>query len=69
MRGQHVVLASKNTYEKQDSRCVTIDLRCFKGVQVSGLTGNIKCFLNGSTSSGILLWHGWLLHVQRQLLQ
>src|SRR6185503_13018753 len=33
------------------------------------LTGNIKCFLNSSTSSGIFLWHGWLLHVQHQLLQ
>ena len=52
MRGQHVELASKNTYEKQDSRCLTIDLRCFKWVQVSSLTGNIKCFLNSSTSSG-----------------
>ena len=28
--GQHVELASKNTNEKQDSRCVNIDLRCFK---------------------------------------
>ena len=33
------------------------------------LTGDIKCFLNSSTSSEIFLWHGWLLHVQRQLLQ
>src|SRR6185312_9447349 len=67
-KGQHVELASKNTYEKQDRRCVTIDLRCFKCVQVSGLTGNIKCFLNSSTSSEILLWHGWLLHVQHPLV-
>ena len=39
MRGQHVELASKKReiiYEKRDSRCVTIDLRCFKQLQVSG---------------------------------
>jgi len=43
MRGQHVELASKKKkrkkeiiYEKRDSRCVTIDLRCFKQLQVSG---------------------------------
>ena len=39
MRGQHVQLASKKKeimYEKRDSRCVTIDLRCFKQLQVSG---------------------------------
>ena len=44
MKGQHVELANTNTCEKQDSRCVTIDLRCFKWGQVSGFTGNIKCF-------------------------
>ena len=60
-RGQHVELASKNIYEKQDSRCLTIDLRCFKQLQVLGLTGSTNCFLSLSTSSGILLWRGWLL--------
>src|SRR6185436_12991660 len=28
-----------------------------------------QMFLNSPTSSGIFLWHGWLLHEQRQLLQ
>src|SRR6185436_20701113 len=34
--------------------------------QVLQATSNV---LNSSTSSEIFLWHGWLLHVQRQLLQ
>ena len=71
MRGQHVELASKkkrdNIWEARQPMC-DHRLKMFYTVTSFRLTGNTKCFLSLSISSGILLWHGWLLCGRRLLV-